>query len=83
MQTARRRPDGTFVYGDEIYRLEDVAPDHFAVRRVSDDKVVGELRFSDGQPSIKVTPAVPSHESPALYAVANLLAVGRGLLPLQ
>jgi hypothetical protein len=41
MHVAHRRPDGTFEYGGELYRLEDREHDRFVVRRLRDAKVVG------------------------------------------
>jgi hypothetical protein len=83
MHVARRRPDGSFTFGEEVYRLEDREPDHFAVRRLSDDKVVGSLHFLGDRCEARTEIDGPSDQTDALRGIGDLLAGSRGLLPLQ
>jgi hypothetical protein len=83
MRAAHRRADGTYEYGGEIYRLEDTEGDHFAVRRLSDSKVVGALRFADDRDHGHVEADGPTTEAGAIAAIARLLDDVRGVMPLQ
>ena len=80
---ARRRPDGAFEYGNELYRLEDRERDTFAVRRVRDGEVMGRLRFVDGRSDAETEVEGPVIEADVVRAIARLLDEPRGLLPLQ
>jgi len=80
MHAARRRPDGTFEVGNEIYRLEDRERDSFDVRRVRDAEVVGRLRFVNGGETEVDGPAI---DVDVVRAITRLLDGARGLLPLQ
>ena len=82
MRAAHRRADGTFEYGGEIYRL-DTEGDQFAVRRLSDSKVVGALRFADDRHHAHIEADDPTTEAGAIAAIARLLDDVRGVVPLQ
>jgi hypothetical protein len=83
MHLARQRPDGRFEYGGELYRLEDREHDHFAVRRVRDDAIVGGLRFVSGKHDAHIEVDGPSADTDVVQAIGHLLDRARGLLPLQ
>jgi hypothetical protein len=83
MHAARRRPDGTFSYGEGIYRLEESEPDHFDVRRASDGQIVGHLHFLGGKAETRPAGVLRAGEEGVLSAIQNLLEGARGLLPLQ
>jgi len=82
MQAAQARPDGSFEYGDEIYRIEDRERDHFAVRRMRDAKIMGELRF-DGHRYEARAEGDLREALQVIEAIGRLLQGERGLLPLQ
>ena len=81
MRAAHRRADGTFEYAGAIYRLEDTEGDHFAVRRLSDSKVVGALRFADDRHHAHIEADDPTTEAGAIAAIARLLDDVRGIVP--
>jgi hypothetical protein len=83
MRSAHRRPDGTFEYRGEIYRLEELPSDRFVVRRVRDGEVVGALRLADGRPEPHVEVEQGAVETGTLRAIAQLLDGSVGLVPLQ
>jgi hypothetical protein len=83
MHLARQRPDGRFEYQGELYRLEDRESDHFAVRRVRDDTIVGGLRFVAGKHDAHIEIDGPSADADVVRAIGRLLDQARGLLPLQ
>jgi hypothetical protein len=84
MHVARRKPDGTFTYGERIYRLEEREPDHFAVLRASDGEVLGHLQFLlGGKSEARVEGTLRSGEEGVLQAIRSLLEGARGILPLQ
>jgi hypothetical protein len=83
MHVARRRPDGTFSYGERIYRLEEREPDHFDVRRTSDGGVIGHLHFLGANCETRAEGELRAGEEGVLSAIRSLLEGARGLLPLQ
>jgi hypothetical protein len=83
MHVARRRPDGTFSYGDRIYRLEECEPDHFDVRRTNDGAIIGHLRFLGTKGEMRAEGELRAGEEGALSAIRSLLEGARGILPLQ
>lgn len=83
MHEAARRPDGTFAYKGEIYRLEDAERDHFVVRRLGDTRIVGGLRFATGGRHAQIEIDQGSAEREPVAAIARLLDGIRGVLPLQ
>jgi hypothetical protein len=83
MHVARRRPDGTFSYGERTYRLEERETDHFAVLRTSDGEVVGHLHFLGNQGEARAEGELQAGEEGVLQAIGSLLEGTRGLLPLQ
>ena len=83
MHVDRRRPDGTFSYGERIYRLEEREPDHFAVLRTSDGAVIGHLHFLGNKGERRPEGELQAGEEGVLQAIGSLLEGARGLLPLQ
>jgi len=83
MERAHRRPDGTFEFGGDIYRLEDGQPDHFVVRRLKDAKKVGVLKLIDDRHHAQVEVEDETPEPGAARAIARLLDGGAGIVPLQ
>ena len=83
MHVARRRPDGTFSFGERIYRLEEREPDHFAVLCANDGQVIGHLHFLGLKGETLVDGELRAGEEGVLQAIRSLLEGSRGLLPLQ
>jgi len=83
MHLAHRRADGSFAYDGELYRIEDRQRDHFAVRRIRDDKIVGGLRFVSDRHDAETEIDGPAAELDVVRAIGKLLDQTRGLLPLQ
>jgi hypothetical protein len=83
MQALRQRPDGTFTNGDESYRLEEAEHDHFSIRRLRDDHIVGELRFVGGHCQTQLAEDIGARERDTLSGLGELLEEPRGILPLQ
>ena len=83
MHAARRMPDGTFVFEQESYKLEERDRDRFAVVRARDHRLLGELRFEGDRCEVTTEADVPSSEAEAVRAISLVLEAPRGLLPLQ
>lgn len=74
-----QNPDGSISYNDERYRLNERGDHQFDVVREGDGAQVGAFRLLPGG-SVEVE---EGEHGEVVEAVANLLAVPRGLLPLQ
>jgi hypothetical protein len=83
MRLARQKADGSFEYDGELYRLEDRERDHFAVRRIRDDAIVGGLRFVNDKHEARTEPDGASAEADVVRAIGRILDRALGLLPLQ
>jgi hypothetical protein len=81
MHHARQKADGSFEYEGELYRIEDRERDHFVVRRLRDNAIVGGLRFASDVHDARTEVDGPSAD--AVRAIGRLLDRTLGLLPLQ
>jgi hypothetical protein len=83
MSVAHRRPDGSFEYRGELYRLDERGADHFEICRIRDRAIVGVIRLTNEGHAAHARVDGPAEDLAAARAIAGCLDLGRGLLPLQ
>jgi hypothetical protein len=83
MYVAHRRPDGTFEYCGEVYRLEDGGRDRFVVRKLRNAEVVGGLHFVSGRSDMQTELDGPATEVDVVRAIARSLELPGDIVPLQ
>lgn len=78
MHAVTRKPDGSFRYREQDYKLRQEF-DHFDVVRLSDKATVGGFLLRGATVELDKASSEPN----VVRAIAELLSQPRGILPLQ